>query len=62
MTLNKHLFLLILIIIVSPYSWALNSDKNKPVEVEADNFNLDEKKQIPTLHRKCCYYPRQHGN
>ena len=48
MTLNKYLFLLILIIIASPNSWALNSDKNKPVEVEADNFNLDEKKQITT--------------
>jgi len=45
---NKHLFFLLLAILISPNGWALNSDKSKPVEVEADNFNLDEKKQITT--------------
>ena len=48
MKLNKSIFFLIFITIVSPNSLALNSDKNKPVEVEADNFNLDEKRQITT--------------
>ncbi len=27
-------------------AWSLSSDKNKPVEVEADSFNLDDAKKI----------------
>ena len=28
--------------------WALSSDKDKPVEVEADSFNLDDAKKVTT--------------
>ncbi|PCI20819.1 MAG: lipopolysaccharide transport periplasmic protein LptA [Piscirickettsiaceae bacterium] len=45
---NKRFFLLLILFIVSPPLWALSSDKNQPVEVEADNFNLDDAKKITT--------------
>lgn len=46
MRLNKTYICLFILVLASPTAWALKSDKSKPVEVEADNFNLDETKQL----------------
>lgn len=46
MALNKIYFILFVLLIASPPLWALKSDKSKPVEVEADSFNLDETTQL----------------
>jgi len=42
---NAAIALLALCLFSSPL-WALSSDKNKPVEVEADSFNLDDAKKL----------------
>ncbi|HIF17667.1 MAG TPA: lipopolysaccharide transport periplasmic protein LptA [Cycloclasticus sp.] len=42
---NIALITLALMAFSSPI-WALSSDKQKPVEVEADSFNLDDSKKI----------------
>ena len=35
-------FITLITFFLSTSAWALSSDKNKPVEVEADSFNLDD--------------------
>ena len=48
MSSNKSiLFILCLcLLFITSKSWALSSDKSKPVEVEADNFHLDDAKKV----------------
>ncbi|ORU89727.1 MAG: lipopolysaccharide transport periplasmic protein LptA [Cycloclasticus sp. symbiont of Poecilosclerida sp. M] len=48
MRLNKLLFVLILCGYFSAQSFALSTDKDQPVEVEADNFTLDDAKKLTT--------------
>ena len=45
-TKQTLLFLTLTLISVTTPLWALSTDKQKPVEVEADNFNLDDAKKI----------------
>ncbi|MEW5008804.1 MAG: lipopolysaccharide transport periplasmic protein LptA [Cycloclasticus sp.] len=42
---NKLTITFIVLCLCSSPLWALSSDKNKPVEVEADSFNLDDAKK-----------------
>lgn len=42
---NAAITLIALCLFSSPL-WALSSDKDKPVEVEADSFNLDDAKKV----------------
>ena len=42
----KTVFFAFILISLSTPLWALSSDKQKPVEVEADSFNLDDAKKI----------------
>lgn len=48
MKLNKMkiVFIALFLFLFSSPLWALSSDKQKPVEVEADTFNLDDAKKI----------------
>lgn len=39
-------FITLITFFLSTSAWALSSDKNKPVEVEADSFNLDDAKKV----------------
>jgi len=45
MTLNKLIIPFLALSFVSAPVWALSSDKQKPVEVEADSFHLDDAKK-----------------
>jgi len=42
----KFIFITLALMSFSTSLWALSSDKQKPVEVEADSFNLDDAKKI----------------
>ncbi|MEH6504428.1 MAG: lipopolysaccharide transport periplasmic protein LptA [Cycloclasticus sp.] len=46
MKLNKMKIAFMALFLFSSPLWALSSDKQKPVEVEADSFNLDDAKKI----------------
>ena len=46
MKLNKMKITFIALFLFSSPLWALSSDRQKPVEVEADSFNLDDAKKI----------------
>ncbi|PHS73757.1 MAG: lipopolysaccharide transport periplasmic protein LptA [Cycloclasticus sp.] len=48
MKLINLLTLAVLFSIASSPLWALSSDKQKPVEVEADSFHLDDEKKVTT--------------
>ncbi|HIG79366.1 MAG TPA: lipopolysaccharide transport periplasmic protein LptA [Cycloclasticus sp.] len=39
-------FIVLTLMVSSSPIWALSSDKQKPIEVEADSFNLDDAKKI----------------
>jgi len=45
MTSNKLNIILFSLTLLSSPLWALSTDKEQPLEVEADNFHLDEAKQ-----------------
>ncbi|MBV1912057.1 MAG: lipopolysaccharide transport periplasmic protein LptA [Cycloclasticus sp.] len=42
----KFAFITLTLMFSSAPLWALSSDKQKPVEVEADSFNLDDAKKV----------------
>lgn len=46
MPFNKLIVLLLLWLAGTFPAWALNTDKNQPIEIEADHFLLDDKKNI----------------
>lgn len=46
MQLNRLFFTLIICALFSSPLWALTSDKDKPVEIEADSFKLDDTKKV----------------
>lgn len=46
MRFNKLLISLFCTLLWMTPSWALNSDKKQPIEIEADRFLLDDKKSI----------------
>jgi lipopolysaccharide export system protein LptA len=48
MPLNRYFFLLLISLFISTASFALSTDKDQPVEVEADSFTLDDAKGITT--------------
>lgn len=48
MKFNKPIFIFLSTLLFITNAWGLSSDKNKPVEVEADNFLLDDAKKITT--------------
>ncbi|ORU90979.1 MAG: lipopolysaccharide transport periplasmic protein LptA [Cycloclasticus sp. symbiont of Poecilosclerida sp. N] len=46
-SIKLNIILITLTLIIFPSAlWALSSDKTKPVEIEADSFNLDDAKKI----------------
>lgn len=48
MLFNKVFIITFLLFACSFNSWALSTDKDQPVEVEADSFHLDDAKKITT--------------
>lgn len=48
MKFNNLIFIILCVFLCSSNAWSLSSDKNKPVEVEADDFLLDDAKKITT--------------
>lgn len=48
MKFNKPILIFLSTLLFITNAWGLSSDKNKPVEVEADNFLLDDAKKTTT--------------
>mgnify|MGYP001818406891 FL=1 len=43
---NRFLILLAVLLIISGNAWALSTDKDQPVSIEADSVDIDEAKEI----------------
>lgn len=46
MRFNKSMLALGVWLLCTPSAWALQSDKTKPIEIEADRFLLDDKQNV----------------